>query len=335
MKKPLISVVILTWNRKDDLSKSLSSIYKQTYRTVQVVIVDSNSTDGTGQFIRERYPDIKYILLPYNFGVIDGRNIGIANTDGDLIILLDDDAEFLSEDDFSIIVDRFIQEPELSMMYFKFISDDGKQWGNILPYVTEDEDQFDEVYTHSFVGCAHCIRSSWVERIGGLKKEYFREGEEQEFSYRTYLHRGRILYFPRIVVLHHLNQNQRVRSDHMMYKLAHRTENELVYLPFSDVAVTIPWRLLYRFWQALRERWLRGYFRGLFLLLQAIPRIIGERKERVFDRDTINLVRTLKCYQVEDYNRAAQMQTSLFDWIKVKMSGKVLGNIIRARSGDE
>jgi GT2 family glycosyltransferase len=173
---------------------------------------------------------------------------------------------------------------------------------------------------------------AWFDKIGLLKKEYFREGEEQEFSYRTLLYGGRILYFPKVEILHHLNQNERIRSDHMMFKLAHRTENELVYLPFGDLLATVPWRLFYRFWQALRERWLRGYWRSLFLLLQASPRIWKERKKHVFDRNKINLLRTLKCYIVEDFGQAMQNKTSIYDWIKVKANGKPLGVIASSRS---
>lgn len=332
MKEPLISIVILTWNRIDDLLKSLSSIYRQTYNLIEVTIVDSNSTDGTETIVLEKYPGVRFIRLPYNMGVTGGRNIGLANATGELIILLDDDAEFISENDLSRIVERFIEEPELSIMYFKFILDDGHQWGNFQPYQISAEDKNKEIYTHSYVGCAHCIRSSWIKKIGYLKKEYFREGEEQEYAFRTLFHGGRVLYFPEVVVLHHLNPNQRVHADHMALKLAHKSETDLIFLPLEEVLVMIPWRFLSSFFQAFRDRWFKGYIRGLLSLLSAMPRIIKQRRIYRFQGESRFLIRTLKCYLVEDFEVAQGMNVKLYGWLKVKLTKKYLGKVEKIQS---
>ena len=65
MNNPLVSVIIVTWNRKDDMVETLESLQKQTYQNLEVVIVDNGSTDDTVQFIKYKYTDYKLICLFY------------------------------------------------------------------------------------------------------------------------------------------------------------------------------------------------------------------------------------------------------------------------------
>jgi glycosyltransferase involved in cell wall biosynthesis len=88
---PLVSTVIPTYNRRRLIERSVDSALAQTYRHQEVIVVDDGSTDGTGDFLQERYGQrIRYLWQP-NGGVSNARNHGMRLARGDLIALLDSD----------------------------------------------------------------------------------------------------------------------------------------------------------------------------------------------------------------------------------------------------
>lgn len=92
--QPLVSVVIPTHNRKTMLSRLLKSIITQTYKNLEVIVIDDYSTDGTFEFIKLKYENIKKIKLirnKKNLFTAATRNIGIKNSKGEFIFFVDDD----------------------------------------------------------------------------------------------------------------------------------------------------------------------------------------------------------------------------------------------------
>ena len=94
----LVSIIIPTHNRKEFLIKALDSVLNQTYRNIEVIIIDDASTDGTGDLILS-YNDerIKYFKNSSNLYAAESRNIGIQNSNGNFIAFLDDDDIWLPE----------------------------------------------------------------------------------------------------------------------------------------------------------------------------------------------------------------------------------------------
>jgi glycosyltransferase involved in cell wall biosynthesis len=74
----LISVVIVTWNRRDDVLRAIESIYSQAWRPVEIIVVDNGSTDGTAEAITSAYPEVRLLRMEQNLGASGGRNPGIA-----------------------------------------------------------------------------------------------------------------------------------------------------------------------------------------------------------------------------------------------------------------
>lgn len=91
MGKPLVSVVIPTHNRKNKLIRLIQSIQKSTYKNLEIIIVDDASTDGTYETIKEKFPKIKVLRNEKELWVSASRNIGLKNSNGDYIFLIDDD----------------------------------------------------------------------------------------------------------------------------------------------------------------------------------------------------------------------------------------------------
>ena len=56
-----VSIVIPSWNRKDELGKCLTSIDKLNCPNIEIIVVDNGSSDGTREMLQNEYPDIKLI----------------------------------------------------------------------------------------------------------------------------------------------------------------------------------------------------------------------------------------------------------------------------------
>lgn len=85
-----VSVVIPTYNRAAYLREALESVLAQTYKEIEVIVVDDNSTDGTARVVSSFGPKVKYILQD-NRERGAARNSGIRNSTGDYIAFLDSD----------------------------------------------------------------------------------------------------------------------------------------------------------------------------------------------------------------------------------------------------
>ena len=91
-----ISVIIPTYNRRNTLPRAVESVLNQTYKPIEIIVVDDGSTDGTKEMFSEMYPLVRYIYQ-VNSGVSSARNTGIKSASGDWIALLDSDDEWLPD----------------------------------------------------------------------------------------------------------------------------------------------------------------------------------------------------------------------------------------------
>jgi len=101
--KPVVSVVIPTYNREQQTIAAIDSVLAQTYGNVDIIVVDDGSTDDSGQaiqrFIREKTNGCREILFVRqpNQGASVARNTGIANAKGEYIAFLDSDDSWDAE----------------------------------------------------------------------------------------------------------------------------------------------------------------------------------------------------------------------------------------------
>src|SRR4051794_15933358 len=86
---PLVSVIVPCFNHGNYLHKAIESVLKQTYRNIEIVVIDDGSTDNT-RFVTDGYPGVVYIYQD-NKGLPAARNSGIKNSKGDYLLFLDAD----------------------------------------------------------------------------------------------------------------------------------------------------------------------------------------------------------------------------------------------------
>lgn len=95
MTRPLVSVVIPTFNRAVVVGRAVESVLQQTYRPLEVIVVDDGSTDGTSDVLKAYGNAIVYICQD-NAGPAAARNHGIHKSRGDLVAFLDSDDVWLA-----------------------------------------------------------------------------------------------------------------------------------------------------------------------------------------------------------------------------------------------
>lgn len=93
---PLISVIIPAYNASSHIAETISSVMKQTYQNIEIIVVNDGSTDDTAHELtrlRQSEPRIK-IIEQKNGGPSAARNIGILSANGDYIAFMDSDDEW-------------------------------------------------------------------------------------------------------------------------------------------------------------------------------------------------------------------------------------------------
>jgi len=97
---PKVSIIVPVYNTEKYLEKCLDSIVSQTYKNIEIILVNDGSTDNSENIIKayvERYPDkIKYFVKT-NGGLSDARNFGVNHATGDYIAFIDSD-DYLNKD---------------------------------------------------------------------------------------------------------------------------------------------------------------------------------------------------------------------------------------------
>lgn len=94
----MISVIIPTFNRAKTIQRAVNSVLKQTYKDIEVIIIDDGSTDNTEDIIKEiNNSKIKYIKLDKNYGACYARNVGINMAKGEYLTFQDSDDEWVEE----------------------------------------------------------------------------------------------------------------------------------------------------------------------------------------------------------------------------------------------
>jgi len=121
MNDPLVSIIIPTYNYGKYLSRAIESCLRQSYKQIEIIVIDDGSSDDTRQIVA-RYTDVVY-LFQQNQGVSVARNTGLLAARGDFVAFLDAD-DYLLEDSISIRIDAFRKHPEVGIVFTDTCSED-------------------------------------------------------------------------------------------------------------------------------------------------------------------------------------------------------------------
>ncbi len=119
-KGPLASVISVSHNGRRFLPGLLSSLERQSYPNTEIILVDNASGDGTAQFVRGRYPDVRLLRSEENLGFCGGNNLGIRAARGEFIALVNNDT-VTDENWLSHLVAEAKASPEVGAVASKIL----------------------------------------------------------------------------------------------------------------------------------------------------------------------------------------------------------------------
>jgi len=214
MTKPLVSIIILNWNGLEHLKTCLPSVIGQTYKNIEIIVVDNGSTDGSIEYVQSN-DSIKLVCNSTNVGFSKGNNIGIQIASGKYIAVLNNDTE-LDLNWVSSLVEVAEGHPDAGMFACKILSyydrnlidcvghliyPDGLSRGRGRGEI--DKGQYNKIEEVAFPsGCAALYRKEMLEQVGLFDETFFIYVEDSDLGMRGRLTGWKCLYVPNAIVYH-------------------------------------------------------------------------------------------------------------------------------------
>ena len=139
-----ISVIVPAYNCQETIERCIKSIQNQTYRNLEIIVVNDGSTDNTAEILRNLQSQDKriHVISIPNGGVSHARNIGLDNADGDYIAFVDAD-DYIDEDMYEALL-KLAKENKASIAHcsYKYDEDDSvKAIGDTGKVIVQEPDE--------------------------------------------------------------------------------------------------------------------------------------------------------------------------------------------------
>jgi GT2 family glycosyltransferase len=245
--------VALNWNGREHLDDCLAALTAQTYQgPFQIVLADNGSSDGSVDFVRERFPSVRVVRAERNLGFAGGNNLAARQVDADVIAFINNDTRadptWLEE-----LVTVLTTAPDIAAAGGKIVNWDGSRLDFVGGGVTLTGLglQFD----HGEVRSPHdyerdvlfaCGGSMAIWRkvfldVGGFDDDYFAFYEDVDLGWRLWLAGHRVRYAPRSVVRHkHHGTSSRVAPERLAL-LYERNALMTIYKNYDDRNLQAIW----------------------------------------------------------------------------------------------
>lgn len=223
-----ISYVIVNWNGKDVLKGCLDSLQTESRGiNYEIIVVDNNSSDGSQKLLKKQYPDVILIENKDNLGFSKANNIGIEQSKGELLFLVNSDIIAL-EHSIENMLDYMDKNPEVGMAGPKVFNHDmTKQtscskypgiWNGmcgafalnrVFPNSSFFSDWRMDYWDHMsersadvLSGCFWAIRRKALDDVGLLDELFFIYGEDIDWSRRFNNSKWKVKFNPKSKIIH-------------------------------------------------------------------------------------------------------------------------------------
>lgn len=166
---PLVAVVIPCYNQAQFLPEAVESALSQTYRKIEIVVVDDGSPDNAAE-VAARYPGVRCVRQD-NRGLAEARNGGFRASSGEYVLFLDAD-DRLTPNAVNAHLSCFAEHPEAGFVVGDIDHiDEGGSYAGSPRWPVLDANHFEELLKVNHVAntIAVMFRRSVVERVGGFK----------------------------------------------------------------------------------------------------------------------------------------------------------------------
>lgn len=253
-----VTIVIPNYNGVAYLDACLRSVWKQSGVSIEVIVVDNGSTDGSRELIREQFPKCQLVCLKQNYGFSRAVNEGIKRAKSPYVILLNNDTEVRS--DFAkYLLDAIRKDDRRFSCAAKMLQYEKRElldnagdfycamgWG-----IARGKGKPSECYSKAekiFSSCAGAAiyQKRVVEALGGFDEAHFVYLEDIDLSYRAKIYGYYHWYEPKAEVYHMGSATSGSRYNR--FKVVHSAGNNIYLLyknmPLLQLLLNLPLLLL-------------------------------------------------------------------------------------------
>ncbi|BAY13429.1 glycosyltransferase family 2 protein [Calothrix sp. NIES-2098] len=291
---PKVSIVILSYNRPKFMREALESVCKQTYRNLEIIVVDNHSpaSDEICNLVT-KYTNVTLIRNEINLGFAAGMNTGIMAASGEYIYLTEDDI-ILQPDCVAVLVDYLQNHPDTGLASGMLYNQEagtircaGGEFELNAIYTQEtigadqnDLGQFIQPFDVSFIpGSMIFAKTNYLQTLGGFRPDFFLYYEDLELCMRVRRDGRRITVIPQAKG-HHFEPEKGVSSPLVDF---HKLKNFLaLYFLHGQLAILPEFTLRYI---------LLGFFRSIFrgwqesiIFINALGWLVGNLPHILIDR---------------------------------------------------
>jgi len=176
---PLVTVNILSFNRKDELRNTLTKVYEQDYKNIEVIVVDNASTDGSAEMVQKEFPTVNLIQMQKNIGIA-GWNEGFKIAKGEYVLVLDDDS-YPEKNAIKFAVKYMIKNLRVAITGYAIHNHhlnriENDEYKTAVERITQN--------VNGFIGCGALLRRTIFLKAGGYDPNIFLYFNELDLSIR-------------------------------------------------------------------------------------------------------------------------------------------------------
>jgi GT2 family glycosyltransferase len=302
---PLVCVVIVNWNGKEDTLECLDSVMELDYPRYEVIVVDNASDDGSPEAIKAEFPEVTLLVNKINLGFAGGSNVGICRALArgcEYIFLLNNDtvvdSSLLKE-----LVTGAESAPKVGIVGPKvyYYGQHGKLWSvgakkhwlrmtpTTIGLDEEDQGQYDAISKVDYIfGCGMLVKRIVLEEVGLLDPRYFAYYEDLDLCLRAKRQGYDVVWAPEAKMWHKVSAATRTipyakeyhfARSRVLFIMKHGRGLHLLIvllceLPhlFRIILSRILQRELKNAW-AYVKGWLNGFVSSLLILLRGTDEI--------------------------------------------------------------
>jgi GT2 family glycosyltransferase len=217
--QPLVYVVILNWNLKEDTAECIASLLCSRYPSCDILVVDNASTDGSIDFLRSRFPQIWILGNKTNLGYAGGTNRGIqyAMDRGAAYILLLNNDTVVADDMIQTLVAAVEADPTIgvagpAVLYYGspdrlwYLGHKESRWLPV-PRPLRPNSSTGPLEVDYLSGCGMLVRRTLFRTVGLLDERYFMYYEDADFCRRARKVGYRIVAVPEARMWHKVSRS--------------------------------------------------------------------------------------------------------------------------------
>lgn len=245
-KMPKVTIVIPSYNRKEDVIECIESVLKGQYMNYELIVVDNGSTDGTCDTLKRKFSNIsniKIIQSEKNLGASGGRNLGIKHTtDGSEYILFLDSDIVMEGNTLLRMVSIMRNDTQIGIAMPKIyyydnptklqyaISSVSLTTGFNYFNASEDRDQSSGVMDTQVVPSVALTRRDVINKIGGYDEEFFRGYSDTEFCLRAKNAGFRIVCIPSLRAYHKFPSDPIEAKRKWLSRAYYTSRNKIIFM---------------------------------------------------------------------------------------------------------